>query len=85
MPITVLDRAAKCPFYKKDVEFAIYCEGMEKGQHITAVGFVTKDGKKQWGITKCQSTRWKTACPYARLLMATKYRREKNNESTGET
>lgn len=85
MPITVLDRSAKCPFYRKDKEFAIYCEGMAEGQHITAVGFRTKEDKKKWGRSKCQHTRWKTSCPYARMLCADKYKRRDENEPSGKT
>ena len=78
MPITVLDRSAKCPFYRKDVEFAIYCEGFGDGQHITAIGFQSKEAKKNWGKQKCQHAHWNMTCPYAKMVCATKYARERS-------
>lgn len=70
--ITVLDRAAKCPFYSIDRERAIVCEGFDdETQHAIALHYRAYEDKRDWGRTYCIQN-WR-ACPIAAALLALKY------------
>ena len=77
--ITVLDRAAKCPFYNIDRKSALLCEGFDdEGQYAIAMHFRSCEAKRDWGRTYCVK-HWR-ACPIAAALLAIKYNEEVNDD-----
>lgn len=67
MPKHIVSCAAKCPYYRCEERYEIFCRGLADGMG-THVAFSSPAERKQWTAEHCKSIQGHENCPVMKML-----------------